>query len=129
MQAPEPESGRTDRVRSERRAKELRAQLLEMAREADAQGADERASVLSEARFLLADYERSAAPPYEVEHEQQMDRYRALLAMALLAILFAVIVIGIISEEGIQGVAEIAAPVSGLAGIAIGWLFSSGRQG
>ncbi len=128
MDSPQSPSGETGGSSTERRAKELRAQLLEMAREADAQGADDRAAVLSDARFLLADYERSAAPPYEVEHEQQMDRYRALLAMALLATLFAVIVIGIISEEGIQGVAEIAAPVSGLAGIAIGWLFSGGRQ-
>ncbi|MGW0239369.1 hypothetical protein [Micromonospora chalcea] len=62
-------------------------------------------------------------------HRSRLEILRFGVAILLIFVLFSVIFAGVI--EGIAGdsVAQYAAPVSGLAGIAIGWLFSGRDQG
>ncbi|MEU9828569.1 hypothetical protein [Micromonospora chersina] len=62
-------------------------------------------------------------------HRSRLEIMRFGVAILLIVVLFSVIFAGVM--EGIAGdsVAQFAAPVSGLAGIAIGWLFSGRDQG
>ncbi|WP_430497374.1 hypothetical protein ACQRWP_21960 [Micromonospora trifolii] len=62
-------------------------------------------------------------------HRSRLEFMRFGVAILLIVALFSVIFAGV--AEGIAGdsVAQFAAPVSGLAGIAIGWLFSGRDQG
>jgi hypothetical protein len=54
-----------------------------------------------------------------------MDTYRVMLAGLLVLILFVVIIWAIAKGYG-SDATQFATPVSGLAGIAIGWLFTTG---
>lgn len=65
---------------------------------------------------------------YPQRHRQRMDAFRSRLAAALIVFLFAVIVTSILKGGNGEQVGQVAAPVSGLAGIALGWLFSGGRS-
>jgi len=63
-----------------------------------------------------------------VAHGARMDRLRHYVAIALILVLFAVINSAVLVGVSGQDVAQFAAPISGLAGIAIGWLFGGGTQ-
>lgn len=54
-----------------------------------------------------------------------MDVMRVRLSVLILFILAVVIIVGAVANGGLDGVSEITSPVSGLAGIAVGWLFST----
>lgn len=62
---------------------------------------------------------------YVAEHAQRMDVMRVRLSVLILFILAVVIIVGAVANGGLDGVSEITSPVSGLAGIAVGWLFST----
>lgn len=58
-------------------------------------------------------------------HEQRMDLLRHLIALVLVLALFGIVTYQALNQGDLQNVAEATAPVSGLAGIAVGWLFGA----
>ena len=120
---------------------EIRFQLLRLARAADAGGRDADRRTLLDARFLLADRASPSvgpnAPPLaqakpprtadtgrdiELHNRQRLDKARLSLALLLILILGAVSMAAVI--KGSADFTQALTPISGLAGIAIGWLFS-----
>ncbi|WP_435207672.1 hypothetical protein [Micromonospora sp. bgisy143] len=62
-------------------------------------------------------------------HRSRLETMRFGVAILLIVALFGVIIAGVLRDAEGDSVAQFAAPVSGLAGIAIGWLFSGRDQG
>lgn len=94
-------------------------QLLAMAKRAHTEGRDEDARVLAEARWRLDGLEAPAT-----RHSVRMDAFRATFCSALIIVLAVVILAGLLKGQDGDQISQLAAPVSGLAGIGIGWLFS-----
>ena len=67
-------------------------------------------------------------------HRHKMEAWRLAIASALVAVLFGVLVIGLFRDVSGQDINQFATPISGLAGIALGWIFAqrgpdgSGRE-
>jgi hypothetical protein len=55
-----------------------------------------------------------------------MDTIRAGFCIGLILVLGVVILVGLLKGQSGGAISQLAAPISGLAGIGIGWLFSSG---
>jgi hypothetical protein len=62
-----------------------------------------------------------------LSHRSRIDNVRHTVAILLITSLFAIIAIGAIAGTPSDSIAQLAAPISGLAGIAVGWLFG-GRE-
>ncbi len=108
--------------------------LLRFARTLDEGGDHELSKALRDARWLLIHDERESpvVRDYDLEmrhrqftHIAHTDNVRHVVAIALIVVLFAVILAGIFTGATGEEISQFAAPVSGLAGIAIGWLFSN----
>src|SRR4051794_30894187 len=57
-------------------------------------------------------------------HQHRMEFWRLFIAFLLVATLFGVLAIGLFLNKSGQDISQFAAPISGLAGIAVGWLFA-----
>jgi hypothetical protein len=57
-------------------------------------------------------------------HQHRMEFWRLFIAFSLVATLFAVLAIGLFLDKSGADISQFAAPISGLAGIAVGWLFA-----
>lgn len=83
---------------------------------------------LSDARPDRVEYELSThAVPDNAKHQQRMDVFTLAIAALLVGALFLITFLGIFREMTGEEVAQAAAPISGLAGIAVGFLFSDRR--
>jgi hypothetical protein len=98
---------------------ETSQKLLALARQAHSAGRDEDAEVLAEARWRLDGFEMPAS-----KHSGRMDSFRAMFCAALIVALAVVILVGLFKGQNGEQISQLAAPISGLAGIGIGWLFS-----
>lgn len=105
--------------KGEDQASEISRRLLALARAAHNNGDDEDAMVLSEARWRLDGFEAPAS-----KHSGRMDNFRAGFCGALIIALAVVILVGLLKGQNGEQISQLAAPISGLAGIGIGWLFS-----
>jgi hypothetical protein len=59
-----------------------------------------------------------------LRHQHMMEPTRLYIAFLLVAVLFGVLVVGLFRKVSGADINQFAAPISGLAGIAVGWLFS-----
>src|SRR3954451_18259883 len=57
-------------------------------------------------------------------HQHRMESWRLFIAFSLVATLFTVLAIGLFLNKTGNDISQFAAPISGLAGIAVGWLFA-----
>jgi hypothetical protein len=113
-------------------ASAVSAVLYGLARDALDRGEDDVAKSLQDARWLLrADGDgrsQSAYAEREFQHRIRMDSSRLAVAASLIVALFGIVVAGLMNHLGVDGISQAATPISGLAGIAIGWIFSGGRD-
>lgn len=106
--------------------------LHALAREADKAGEEGKTQLLLDARWLIRVAEEAGSQPRlrleEFHHQARMDIVRQLMAAFLILVLFLVILVGVIMDQSGAEIAQFAAPVSGLAGIGIGWLFTGSES-
>jgi hypothetical protein len=76
--------------------------------------------------FTEADYAALLDAAHQ-HHLHQMETWRLIIAFALVATLFGVLAIGLFLGSVGEDIAQFAAPISGLAGIAVGWLSRPSR--
>ena len=60
----------------------------------------------------------------EARHRHRLESMRLFIAFLLVAVLFGILVIGLFRDIPGQDINQFATPISGLAGIAVGWLFA-----
>ena len=119
MGSPSSPSNTEKRAKGEPTRSATSEKLLAMSRAAHEAGRDDDATVLAEARWRLDGLEAPAAG-----HSRRMDGFRAGFCVTLILALAIVILAGLVKGQNGEQISQLAAPLSGLAGIGIGWLFS-----
>lgn len=61
----------------------------------------------------------------EQAHRHKLERWRHYVAMTLVILLFLVVIFALFFAKDAAVIAQAAAPIAGLAGIAVGWLFGT----
>ena len=109
----------------------IAAELLRLARTHDEDGDERTARLLLDARWMI----RAEQPevPNDVKiaalrYDARRDQGRFIVATLLIAALALVIALGLLHGADGDAVSQFASPISGLAGIAVGWIFGGRRE-
>jgi hypothetical protein len=63
-----------------------------------------------------------------LRYQQSNERWRFLIPLFIIAALVGVVALGVFHNRGAADISQFAGPISTLAGLAAGWLFTAGRN-